>query len=278
MGSIVIHGPATQAYDIDLGAFPITDWYYPSVDRLLARVYSSKNPFIPDNPGSPPTSDNILFNGTNINPRGKGGAYSKITLTKGRRHRLRFINTSVENTFTVSIVGHAMTVIQTDFVPIKPYATGQIYMTIGQRHDVIIDANNTVGNYWLNVTFSGTGVCGDSKNARPAAIVHYDGARDTLPTARGKPPVDSYCADNLEYVPIIDRQAPSTLFSASPSNTLPTSMLINKTTNQVFWTVNGSSINLSWDTPTLEYVKHGDSSYMKDQNVIDLTKSTNVSE
>lgn len=257
--------------------YPISDWYYGSVDQLLSRVFDSKNPFIPDNPGSPPPSDNILFNGTNVNPNGSGGKYSKITLTQGRRHRLRFINTSVDNTYTISIVGHPMTVIQTDFVPIEPYTTNQIYMTIGQRHDVIIEANSTIGNYWLNATFSSTGVCGSSNNAQPAAIIHYDGAPDTLPTRLGSAPIDSYCTDNTEYVPIINRNAPSTLFSVAPSNTLPTSMFVNTTTNQVFWTVNGSSINLSWDRPILEYVRHGDTSFMADQNVIDLSNSEEVS-
>lgn len=277
MGAIQIHGPATHSYDIDLGVFPISDWYYGSVDRLLTRIADASNPFIPDNPGSPPPSDNVFFNGTNINPSGKGGKYSKITLTKGKRHRLRLINTSVDNTYTVSIVGHLMTIIQTDFVPIKPYTTNQIYMTIGQRHDVIIEANGKLGNYWMNVTFSSTGVCGGSNNAQPAAIVHYDGAPDKLPTRLGSPPVDSYCADNTEYAPIVDRHAPSTMFSVAPSNTLPTSMVVNTTTNQVSWAMNGSSINLSWDRPILEYVKHGDKSYMADQNVIDLSKSKEVS-
>jgi len=30
-GSIVIDGPASSNYDIDLGPYPVTDWYYPTV-------------------------------------------------------------------------------------------------------------------------------------------------------------------------------------------------------------------------------------------------------
>lgn len=277
VGTIQINGPASQPYDIDLGVYPITDWYYTSVDKLLARVYDAENPIVPGKPGSPPPSDNVLFNGTNINPTGSGGEYSKITLTRGKRHRLRLINASVDNTYTVSIVGHKMTVIQTDFVPIHPFTTEQIYMTVGQRHDIIINANNDIDNYWLNVTFSSTQACGTSNNAHPAAIVHYKGASDDLPGDPGKPPVDSHCSDSNEFVPIISRRAPRKLFSAVPSNTLPASMVVNTTSNQVLWALNGSSINLSWEKPTLEYVRQDNNSYLTHQNVISLAKSEEVS-
>jgi hypothetical protein len=72
-------------YDIDLGPFPISDWYYPSADKLLMRASDPNNPFTPGSPGSAPSSDNLFFNGTNINPHGPGGAYAKVVLTPGKR-------------------------------------------------------------------------------------------------------------------------------------------------------------------------------------------------
>ncbi len=114
-GSILINGPASLPYDVDLSVYPISDWYYGAANSLLSRIFDPIHPFTPGVPGSPPPSDNILFNGTNINPFGGGGSYSRVTLTPGKRHRLRLINPSVENTFTVSIVGHQMTVIENDF-------------------------------------------------------------------------------------------------------------------------------------------------------------------
>lgn len=30
-GAVIIDGPASSNYDIDLGPYPVTDWYYPTV-------------------------------------------------------------------------------------------------------------------------------------------------------------------------------------------------------------------------------------------------------
>src|SRR3569833_4716568 len=44
-GSIHIDGPASLPYDIDLGTFPISEWYYESADVLLARVSDPRTSF-----------------------------------------------------------------------------------------------------------------------------------------------------------------------------------------------------------------------------------------
>lgn len=110
LGPIVINGPATANYDIDLGAFPVTDWYYTSAtDVGIAQMVV----------GIPWKADTGLINGTMVNSNG-GGAYAKTTLEKGKTHRLRLINTSVDNHFKVSLDGHNMTIIQADFVATEP--------------------------------------------------------------------------------------------------------------------------------------------------------------
>jgi hypothetical protein len=71
VGSIQINGPATANYDIDLGVYPITDYYY--FTETQGVIMTQNNPV-------PPMSDNILFNGTNINPLNPLlGAYSVVT-------------------------------------------------------------------------------------------------------------------------------------------------------------------------------------------------------
>ncbi|KAL1902381.1 hypothetical protein Sste5346_001361 [Sporothrix stenoceras] len=272
-GSIRINGPASLPYDIDLGPFPISDWYYASADQLLDRVSSAANPFVPGQPGASPPSDNLFFNGTNINPLNPSqGAYATVTLEPGKRHRLRFINPSVDNTFTVSIVGHQMTVIATDFVPVDAYTTSSIFIGVGQRYDVTIDASQAVGNYWINATFSGTHVCGDSVNTLPAAILHYEGApvynpKETgshagavgLPTDPGTPPPDSFCADNTDFVPIVSRTAPLADFEPVAQDTLPVALSI--VGSRVFWSVNGSAIDVAWNKPTLQTLNENGANY-----------------
>jgi FtsP/CotA-like multicopper oxidase with cupredoxin domain len=86
--------------------------------------------------GGPPKANNILINGTNKNING-GGAYNKVTITKGKRYRLRLINMSVDQYMRVSLDGHTMRVMTSDFVPIKPYDTQTLLIAIGQRYDVV---------------------------------------------------------------------------------------------------------------------------------------------
>ncbi|KAK0615729.1 L559a mutant of Melanocarpus Albomyces laccase [Bombardia bombarda] len=256
-GSILINGPASLPYDIDLGVFPISDWYYTAADNLYARVNSPTNPIIPKQPGSPPPSNNILFNGTNVNPNGSGGSYSRVVLSPGKRHRLRLINPSVDNTFTVSIVGHRMTVIANDFVPVKPYTTQSLYMSVGQRYDVTIDADQKIGNYWINATFSNTFVCGSSSNSHPAAILTYTGAKGEIPTDSGTPPPESLCADLVDLEPVVTRTVPKGMFKGAPSQSLAVTVKPDETSNSVFWTVNGSAMNVVWENPTLQLISQG---------------------
>ncbi len=294
-GSIRINGPASLNYDIDLGPFPISDWYYGSADQLLNRVSSASNPFVPGQPGASPPSDNLLFNGTNINPLDpSSGAYATVTLTPGKAHRLRLINPSVDNTFTVSIVGHQMTVIETDFVPVDAYTASSLYLAVGQRYDVIITASQAVGNYWINATFSNTHACGNSINSRPAAILHYDGAPVYAGNGRGYNGYNgyndgtdgSYDNDAAAADPDTNNHPSATYGLPTDPGTAPPDSLcadnidfvpiVSRTApldqfvpdaqdtlpvrlktagSRVFWQVNGSAISIDWEKPTLETLR-----------------------
>jgi FtsP/CotA-like multicopper oxidase with cupredoxin domain len=65
------------------------------------------------------------LNGKNVKPDGSAGQRPVWTVKRGKKYLFRFINTSVDN--------HIMTVVQTDFVPIKPYNTTSISIGIGKR-------------------------------------------------------------------------------------------------------------------------------------------------
>jgi FtsP/CotA-like multicopper oxidase with cupredoxin domain len=276
VGSIVINGPASLPYDIDLGAFPISDWYLGAAEQIEERVGNPNDPFFPGAVGAPPPSDNILFNGSNINPNGPGGWYYNVTLTPGKRHLLRIINPSVENQFTVSLVGHDLKVIETDFVPVDAFTTSSLYLGIGQRYTVTIDASQAVGNYWFNVSFSGTGGCGTSVNKFPAAIFSYVGAPNALPNNTGIVPADSLCADNLNFSPIVSRTAPLTNFSPTLNN-LSVNFVVDSAISKVAWQVNGSAIDVQWDKPTLQYVLNGETDFPGSENIIQVPETNEVS-
>ena len=145
VGSIVIDGPASSNYDIDLGPMPITDWFHTpafTLSWLLQRALIR----------GAPNSDNILFSGTNVfgNATSQTGKYHRNTVTKGKNYRLRLINTSTNDNFKVSLDGHNMTVIASDFTPVRPFTTDWLFLGIGERYDVIINANQAVGSYWFH--------------------------------------------------------------------------------------------------------------------------------
>ncbi|KAI0601470.1 laccase [Biscogniauxia sp. FL1348] len=263
VGAIQINGPASANYDIDLGPYVITDWYRNSAFQLERSSELTTNQL-------PPVSSNILFNGSNINPDTSisGGQYNRVSLTPGKKHRLRIINTSVENAFTVSLVGHNFTVIETDFVPVTPQVMPSLFVAIGQRYDVIIDADQAVGNYWFNATVQ-SGLCGATTNTAAASIFSYDGAStSSLPTDVGVPLNTPPCVDNTGFVPVVSRSAPSDQFTGDNilDITLATPMINN---TPVFrWQVNSQNIDVMWDMPTLEYVKRGNTSYPAAANVV----------
>lgn len=265
VGSLVINGPTSLPYDEDLGVFPVTDWYYRSADEILEQVHH----------GGPPPSDNILINGTNVNVAGTSGAYAVTELTPGKRYKLRIINPSVDNVFTVRLQNHSMTVVASDFVPVNSVTVNELFLGIGQRYDVTIDASQPIGNYWFNVSLSSTNACGTSLNKFPASIFRYKGAPVQNPTNKGTPIPELLCVDNLDMQPVVQRTAPANTFSKSIGNTLPVALAtetVNGTTN-VFWKVNGSSIDIQWEKPTLQYVMEGNSSFPPNLNLIKVPQA-----
>ena len=248
----------------------VSDWYYANAFNILTRMNNPSTPFIPGFPGSPPPSDNVLFNGLNINPRGSGGSYRRITLTPGLKHRLRIINPSVENTFTLSLVGHSFQIIATDFVPVTPVTVTSLYVSVGQRYDVIITANQAVGNYWFNATLP-RGPCGISNNPRPAAIFSYAGASGT-PTSPGTVPPDALCDDPTNFTPVVTKSAPLASFTPGTGSTLNTNIQTSRNgVARVFWPINNTPINVTWGQPTLRYVQQGTTpSIPVDYNVISV--------
>jgi len=176
------------------------------------------------------------------------------------------------------LVGHQFTVIETDFIPVNAFTTQSIFVALGQRYDVTIDASAAVGNYWFNVTFAASGLCGVSNIRFPAAIFDYEGANTTaLPTNPGTPPPDSLCEDNTNFSPVITRSAPAPSFTATPDNDIDVNIAVQTWEGQqrVYWKVKGSNMNITWDEPTLEYLAKGDMNFPQRYNVFEVP-SANV--
>ncbi|KAK4160716.1 putative laccase precursor [Cladorrhinum sp. PSN259] len=266
VGALVVNGPAAANYDIDLGPYMISDYYHETADRLHLRAEKVAN-------GAPPDSDNILFRGKNINPTGTGGSYDRLVLTPGKKHLLRLINHSVDNSFTVSLVGHNFTVIANDLVPITPVVRQRLFIGVGQRYDVIVEANQAVGNYWFNATLEAANNCGRSRNLYPAGIIQYQGASSTaLPTNKGTA-VAATCLGETGFTPIVQRNVPSTSFNPG---ILPIDLQFPTKPGhgQVFeWRIRQTPISVEWDHPVLEYVLEGNTTFPAAINLIDVPQA-----
>lgn len=262
LGPIVIHGPATANYDIDLGALPITDWYYGTVN-MHASLVEHENSL-------PPEADNALINGTMTS--NSGGSYYITPLTAGSKHRVRLVNTAVDNHFVVSLDNHNMTVIAADFVPIVPYNTTNLFIGIGQRYDVIIDANQSPGAYWFRAEVQDTAGCGSNfNNGNIKSVFAYAGHASETPESTAQS-YTSRCTDETSLVPHWDSYVP-TGTSGVTFTELTTSQLQQSESDgsiTVYWQVNGSALAVNWEKPTLEYIRTGNTSYPSGANVLQL--------
>jgi hypothetical protein len=241
VGSIVIDGPASANYEIDLGPMPLTDLYYKT---MYLESFSAAS-------GATPAADNVLINGTHKNAAG-GGKYNVTPLTPGRKHRLRLINTSVDTAFYVSLDSHTFQVIEADFVPIKNYTTTWLFIAIGQRYDVIIDAPLGSGNYWFRATVaSGCGTVATGITSI-RSIFNYVGTTLADPSSTAATQTLKTCVDEKTLVPYVAKPVPSFTYNA-PTQLLPFANA-GKVNGVVTWTVNASAINVDWERPTLQYV------------------------
>jgi FtsP/CotA-like multicopper oxidase with cupredoxin domain len=117
LGPLVINGPSSANWDIDLGPVIVQDWFHTPVFQVWFAERT-----IP-----PISSDTGLINGKN--KWGSQGEYTEFTFVPGKRYLLRIINTSTDQHFKFSIDQHIMTVISSDFTAIEPY--NQTVLDIG---------------------------------------------------------------------------------------------------------------------------------------------------
>lgn len=260
VGALVVHGPASSNYDHDLGPLTLTDWFHETVFALNVRALHSTT--------GPPIADTGLINGTIKGD--SGGKYHVATVQKNKKHRLRLINTGVDNNFHVSIDGHNFTVITSDFVPIKPYVTNSISINIGQRYDIIINANQDVGNYWLRADVA-TG-CG--RNRRPNAIrsiIRYKGAPDEEPTSQNPITKSIACYDE-SVTPYAPNQVPREDFREAIKHLTMDFNVSTVNGPLIQWLINGTDIRVDWSKPTLEYVQDGNYTFEKKMNVFEINE------
>ncbi len=99
---------------------------------------------------------------------------------RGERVRLRLLNPSGATTFHFAVAGHRLLVTHTDGQPVEPFAVDSLYVSMGERYDVVVEANNPgVWNVMATV------VEGDAPPAR--AVLRYTDATGGMPPLTAVP-------------------------------------------------------------------------------------------
>jgi FtsP/CotA-like multicopper oxidase with cupredoxin domain len=260
MGGIVFDGPTSSNYDLDLGPYLFTEDYSGlTAWQVNALAQQALQIGIP-----PPAASSIIINGTGQSTGGQGTP-NQVTITTGKKYRLRLINGGIDSYIRVSLDNHIMTVMSADFVPINPFTTEWLLLAIGQRYDVVIHANQTAGNYWFRAESQTSCFSSDAHAGR--AIWTYSGV------SAGTPTTSAYYEPNDCMEPPMSPYWRQPVPAASFQNTLNT-----KTTNavvtpdgnsMVVWALN-NPIWVDYADPTLGYLMDSNTSYPKTYNVIDL--------
>ena len=93
---------------------------------------------------------------------------------EGERVRFRLINLSSATTYHLALAGHQMRVSHADARPVEPVEVDSLLIGMGERYDVIVEANEPGAHTLLARTVEGT--------APPArATVRYQGSRQNQP-------------------------------------------------------------------------------------------------
>ncbi|KAF2203618.1 hypothetical protein GQ43DRAFT_411263 [Delitschia confertaspora ATCC 74209] len=245
-GPIIIHGPTAKGYDVDAGTVMLQDWSHKTVDSLFPAAQKNGT-------GGPQIMDNGLINGMNTwgsesaaNSTGRRFEWD-ATVVPGQTYLLRIVNAAIQSTYKFYIDGHTLEVISMDFTPIKPYKTKILKISIGQRYEVLVKADQPVGDYWMR---------SDNQNACGAVttqakdikgIIRYVGSAGGTPTSTAYSYTDE-CTDEpmISLAPIL---------SLSPTNKaleIDYNVTFGVNDKNMFkWYLENSTFESKYSSPTL---------------------------
>ncbi|KAH8791165.1 Cupredoxin [Hyaloscypha finlandica] len=284
LGPMIIHGPSTLPYDIDVGPVLLTDYYHRDYFTVMKDVMGTVPAKVPA------FSDNNLINGRNNfdcskvaagdnTPCESNAGISSFKFTPGKTHLLRLINAGSEGMQKFSLDDHNMTVIANDFVPIIPYTTQVVSLGIAQRTDVLIYAPaNASGSYTMRSSIA-VYPCSFAHQPDATAIVYYGTSPETCTSTPWPAWVDSI-ANSCQNDPV-DQTVPwfpITPDPAPPVTQLVTIGLTTNSTGHTIWTMNNVAFRGDYNAPILLLSNSGNNSYPFDPewNVYNFGSSSSV--
>ncbi|PFH48314.1 multicopper oxidase [Amanita thiersii Skay4041] len=252
-----LHDPHRSLYDIDNLSTIIQfgDWWHNASLGMLAGYEAT---------GVVPVCDTGTVNGVGRFNGGPEVPWSVVNVIPGKRYRMRLINESARNVFTISIDQHQLTIIEADGVATQPLTVDVLEMLAGQRYSVVLTANQPIANYWINAPFTGGSPARNlNQNATLSrGILRYQGAPATDPTTpMTSGPADGIVFKEADLRPLVPETPPQ------PDITL--NLDLTFVPGKVIWNVNNVSY-VSPKDPTLLKVMAG----QVDASTFDVTENT----
>lgn len=158
-----------EEYVIVLGEFWLTE-----AEKLERMVLHSG--------GGPPIPDAYVINGH------PGPLYDccehdmhTIKVIPGKTYLMRIISAALNTEHFFSIANHNMTVVEVDGLYTKPFVTDNLLMTPGQTTNVLLTADQPIGNYYMGMgPYVSAGI--PFQKTPALSLLQYHGSSNTLIT------------------------------------------------------------------------------------------------
>ncbi|KAG8686323.1 hypothetical protein FRC09_014200, partial [Ceratobasidium sp. 395] len=176
--AIVIYDPNDPhkaLYDVDdeSTVIQLSDWYHKPAPILAEDYFDS---------GKEPVPDTGLINGRGRYKGGPAAPWSVINVQKGKRYRFRVLNNSALGYFKFEIDGHLLKIIEADGLPHQPVVVKSVEIHPGERYSIVVEANQTVGNYWIRAPITARRSSNTLDPELVKAVLRYEGAPASDPT------------------------------------------------------------------------------------------------
>ncbi|KAJ4287146.1 hypothetical protein N0V90_012544 [Kalmusia sp. IMI 367209] len=261
-GPLIINGPATAEYDEELEPIILTDWNHHTAFAHWSTISNFNVSFNGAFTGlinGINTGNCTAANATALDPNciNEGEKY-QLVFEAGKKYRLRLINLASESWFQFSIDGHTMTVISADLVPIVPYETDSVLVNMGERYDVIVEANAPPGDYWLRGGLIDFCIPNDSTE-NITAIVRYNNSSIEIPTTVSTVVKIETCLDEpaTNVVPWVPIDLPN-MDGGIYAENVTGEYYLNKYLRWSFNQPSGGFLWTNWSQPALRDVISGD--------------------
>ncbi|XP_054792542.1 putative laccase-9 [Prosopis cineraria] len=171
-GAIVIHPPHGSSYPFTepygQETLIIGEWYKGDVMTIIDDALATG--------GEPNTSDAFTINGQPGDLYAcSNGTTHRFSVVQGKTYLLRIISAAMNEAHYFGITNHSLTVVGIDAAYVKPFTTPYLVITPGQTMDVLLQANQTPGLYYI-VASSFQDGSSPYDNTTTTAILQYSGS------------------------------------------------------------------------------------------------------